>query len=264
MTFSATRVFNLARLFIISQKRTILVAAGAVYASLMAVFFLGMLTHNGWGTGLEYNQVFFSLGLFLTGFIATSLSFSSMHRADRSYAYLTLPASHLEKFVEKLLLTAVVYPVVAVVTYVAYTLILAGLSPLLFDQPFGVFNPFDAMTPETLRTYVVASSVFLFGAAYFRSRHFIKTALSIAGIFILLGLVAGASGFAALTDLLENVEAGVYDQSSATGEQMRALGLLAARVARIGRFAVLWIMPPVMWVLTWLKLRETEVSDAVR
>jgi hypothetical protein len=264
MTFSMKRVFSLSRLFVISQKRTILVAAGAVYASLMAVFLLGMLTHNGWGTGREYNQVFFSLGLFLTGFIATSLSFSSMHRADRSYAYLTLPASHLEKFVEKLLLTAVVYPVVAVVTYVLYTLILAGLSPLLFDQSFTVFNPFGAMMSETLRAYVVLGSLFLFGAAYFRSRHFIKTALSIAGIFVLLGLVAGASGFAALTDLVKNVEAGAYDQTAATGEQMRTLGLMAARVARVGRFAVLWIMPPVMWVLTWLKLRETEVSDAVR
>lgn len=264
MTFSMKRVFDLMRVFAITQRRTILVSLGAVYATLLAIFLLGTFTRSGWGTGLEYHQVFFSLALYVAGFIATSMSFSSMHRADRSYAYLTLPASHAEKFVEKLLLTAVLYPLAAIITYVLFSLILASLSPLLFDTPFAVFNPLTVMTPQTVRGFIVGASVFLFGAAYFRSRHFIKTALSVAGVFILLGLVAGASGFAAMTDLVESVEAGVYDQTAATGEQMRMLGLMASRVAKGARFAVLWIMPPVMWALTWLKLRETEVSDAVR
>ncbi|MFP4373226.1 MAG: hypothetical protein ACLFPO_02755 [Spirochaetaceae bacterium] len=258
------RVFNLMRVFVITQRRTVLVSLGAIYATLLAIFLLGTLTNSGWGTGLEYHRAFFSLALYVAGFIATSMSFSGMHRADRSYAYLTLPASHAEKFVEKLLLTAVLYPLASIITYVLFSSILAGLSPVLFGEPFAVFNPFTVMMPQAVRGYIVAGSVFLFGAAYFRSRHFIKTVLSIAGLFVLLGLVVGASGVAAMTDLVESVEAGVYDETAATGEQLRMLGLMASRIGRAVRFLVLWIMPPLMWALTWLKLRETEVSDAVR
>ena len=264
MSLSLRRVFDLARVFTITQKRTVGVTAGAVYAIMLALFLLGSLTGTGWGTGLSYHEVLFPMGLVLVGLVATSMSFSGMHRADRSYAYLTLPASDGEKFLEKLILSAVVFPVVAVASYFVFSLVLAGLSPLLFDRAFEVFNPFAVEAPQTVRAYIVASSVFLFGAAYFRSRHFVKTALAVAGLFILLTIVGALSGWAAFGDLIRAMEAGAFDHTTVDTQQFRVLGERATQIARVARFLGMWILPPVMWVLTWAKLRETEVSDAVR
>ena len=264
MSFSMKRVIDLMRVFVITQKRSILVSAGAVYAVLLALFLLGLLTGSGWGTGLGFHQALFPPAFFLAGFIATSMSFASMHRADRSYTVLTLPASHAEKFLEKLLLTAVVYPVAAVVSYVVFSLVLAGLSLAILGEGMAVFNPFRAEALEALRVFVVAGSIFLFGAAYFRSRHFIKTALAVAGLFILLSLVGAAAGWAAFSDLIRGMQTGAFDYTVARPDQFQRLSRVAGDMAHVARFIGLWIMPPALWVLTWLRLRETEVSDAVR
>jgi hypothetical protein len=264
MSFSMKRVIDLMRVFVITQKRSILVSAGAVYAVLLALFLLGLLTGSGWGTGLGFHQALFPPAFFLAGFIATSMSFASMHRADRSYTVLTLPASHAEKFLEKLLLTAVVYPVAAVASYVVFSLILAGLSLAILGEGMAVFNPFRAEALEALRVFVVAESIFLFGAAYFRSRHFIKTALAVAGLFILLSLVGAAAGWAAFSDLIRGMQTGAFEYTVARPDQFQRLSRVAVDIAHVARFVGLWIMPPALWVLTWLRLRETEVSDAVR
>jgi hypothetical protein len=261
---AARRIGRLMRVFAITQKRTIAVSAGAVYAVLLALFLLGLLTGTGWGTGLEYHEVFFNTAFVLAGFIAASMSFTGMHRADRSYTYLTLPASHLEKLAEKLLLTAVVYPLLAVLSYFVYSLLLAGLAQLLAGESFAVFNPVAPAVFEVVRGYVVVSSVFLFGAAYFRGRHFIKTVLAVAGIFALLALIATAAGFAALADIFRGIEAGTYARAAIDPARIGQLTELSVRLARIAKLALLWVLPPVMWLLTWLRLRETEVSDAVR
>jgi hypothetical protein len=264
MTFSFKRVFDLARVFVVTQRRSILVSFGAVYAVLLAIFLLGLLTGAGWGSGLEYHQVFFSATFVVAGLIAASVSFASMHRADRSYAYLTLPASHVEKLVEKLVLIAVVYPITAIATYFVFSAALTGLSPLLVDEPFVLFDPVKVGVAEIVRNFIVTSSLFLFGAAYFRSRHFIKTVLAIAAVAILLSLVGAGAGFAALSDLIRGFESGAYGDAVADPRELEQLGRTFASVARTGRFLAMWVLPPVMWLLTWLRLREAEVSDAVR
>jgi hypothetical protein len=170
----------------------------------------------------------------------------------------------VEKLAEKLLLTAVVYPLLAIVSYLIYSLLLAGLSQLLAAESFAVFNPLAPMVGEVVHGYVVVSSVFLFGAAYFRSRHFIKTVLAVAGIFALLAFIAAGTGFAALGDIMRDIDAGVYSGAAVDPAQFGRLARLAARVGRVARFVFLWVVPPLMWVLTWLRLREAEVSDAVR
>ncbi|MFO8064596.1 MAG: hypothetical protein R6V29_08170 [Spirochaetia bacterium] len=264
MTFSLKRVFDLLRVFWIIQRRSILVTAGAVYSVLFALFLFGTVTNAGWESGLEYHRVLFSTTFMIGGLIATSVSFASMHRAERSYTYLALPASHGEKFIEKLVLTAVVYPLAALLSYFVYSLVPAGVSLLLNGSSFVVFNPLQVEAFESVRVFVVAASVFLFGAAYFRSRHFIKTVLSIAALFILLSIVGATTVWMAFGDIMRDIEAGGLRGSVDGPQGFGELSLFAMRVARVARFVMMWVLPPVMWVLTWLRLREVEVSDAVQ
>jgi len=263
MTFSFKRVFALMRVFWIIQRRSILVTVGAVYAVLFALFLFGTVTNAGWESGLEYHRVLFTTTFVIGGLIATSVSFASMHRAERSYTYLALPASHAEKFIEKLLLTAVVYPLAALLSYFVYSLVPAGVSLLLTNSSFVVFDPVEVEVFASVRAFVVASSVFLFGAAYFRSRHFIKTVLSLAAVFILLSVVGAGTAWTAFGDIIQGIETGAFDGTVASAEELSELGFLAMRVGRGVKLVLMWVLPPVMWVLTWQRLREVEVSDAV-
>ncbi len=259
----ARRIISLIRLFVITHRRAVLVTTGTVYAILLALFLLGAITGMS-PQSPDYHRAYFPPTFLLVGFITISMSFAGMHRADRSYIYLTLPASHLEKLAEKLILSMIVYPLTAAASYFVFSLLLTGVSRLVFDAPFGLFDPRQIDAARVLRIYVVVGSVFLFGAAYFRGRHFLKTVLSVAAVFSLLFFVGAATGLASLAPLVRDLQSGFAGDAGAVSAQLQELGLTAARVVRIARIGAVWVLPPVLWLLTWLRLTEAEVSDAVR
>jgi hypothetical protein len=211
-----------------------------------------------------FHEVFFPLFFAIIGFIATSQSFTALHKADRSYAYLTLPASHVEKTLEKLLLSTIVYVIAALVTYFLFSLVAMGLTELIGGRSFPMFNPGERWVWDMVRGYVIVQSIFLFGGAYFRSKHFIKTVLAVTGLFLFLAAFASLTGWLFFGDVLRSMQQGTFEATHHfTVAQIERMQNVLFAIRDVAEFLFKWIMAPFFWVLTWLRLREAEVSDAV-
>jgi len=275
---NVVRIWLLTRDFASRQVRNLLIGVGAVAGALLVV----QLLSTAGGTSWNFHEVFFPLCLFGIGAVLTSVSFSDLHMPRRSAAYLTIPASHAEKTAEKLLTTNVAFIIVMYVGYFLYSVLAALLSRILYGESFGLFNPWTLTVWNAVRTYFVVHSIILFGAVYFRRKNLIKTVLVLAVLGIGFSLLAALITYLVFGQTLQSMHITMgpegYVDGTLRGVPFNALAIRdpdflqsgakrIATIARVGAGAVqifFWyIMAPALWVLTWLRLRETEVAYGV-
>ena len=179
--FSVARAWYALRADLQQQRRAVLVGAGAAAALILAV----NVTSANDAVGGGFHAAFFPLVLVVGGLLFTSTLFADLHDKPRAHAYLTLPISTLERWAVRLLLSTVGYAAVALAGYFVVTLLGAGVSQLIWGRSHAVFVP-DADAWRTVLSYLVTSSLFLFGAVYFRRWHAIKVILGVAALWLAL------------------------------------------------------------------------------
>ena len=240
--FSVARAWRALRADLHQQSRAVLVGTGAGAAIILVANVLSPAP-----AGSDFHAAFFPLVLFAGGVLFTSSLFAELADKPRAHAYLTLPISMLERWTVRVLLSTVGYAAVALVAYFLVTLLGSGISQLIRGQSHPAFAP----SPDDWRVvlgYLVSSSVFLFGAVYFRRWNAFKVVMSLAGLFLGLALVA-----AGVSWLLFSEFTGDFDPLLARMPHVMEAIETGARVFFWG------IMAPLFWFLTWLRLRETEV-----
>lgn len=252
-----------------------LIAAAAVAG---AVIVLSALTMLGTSTiaGVRpsassgfYTGFFFPL-LFVGGFISTSLAFREARQNGAAGFYLTLPASHLEKFASKLLSTTLGYALGSLVFFTATAAVSELVNRLVFGAGHGMFNPFDLDVLEAAGTYMLAQSLFLLGSLWFRKLAFVKTVLAVCVVLIGLAILTGIAVRIILADsfVMNTVQAGA---ARISGPSLNwSSEFLAGRFGPGGPghaglmvfWTILkilsWILTPVFWVAGYFRLRETE------
>ncbi|MGH0053727.1 MAG: hypothetical protein ACQ5SW_10090, partial [Sphaerochaetaceae bacterium] len=136
----------------------------------------------------SYNEMFPSF-LLLGGFIISSLMFADdMFGKNVQHDWLMLPATNLEKFLSKVSLMIIAYPIALIVLMFLTSVVTEPIQLIIFGNPMAMFNPFrDRHFWSLLAHYWVWCSVFLFGGTYFRKAHFIKTVLAVGVIMLALG-----------------------------------------------------------------------------
>lgn len=275
---SAKRLACIMKKDALETRRQALITIGAVFAAFLAIYLVsGFVVSRGLGADTWQNLspgrdpvlhwVLFSLLLFPGGFIVTSRAFYDVHNRVRNHDWFMLPASPVEKFAEKLLLTSFGYGVFVLLGYALFSVIAAGLSALFFKYSFELFNPLDRAVLLSLLNYVVAQSVFLLGAAYFRKNHFLKTVLAIAGLGLLFALCAAVIFRLVYGKFFNGLVP--TDELGALFEGLDAIQL-GPRLERAGKVwmtiskAAYWgLLAPVLWVIAYLRIREAEVKDGV-
>ncbi len=200
--------------------------------------------------------------LFLGGFIITSIIFSEdMFSRVGQHNWLMLPASRLEKFLAKGLLTAIAYPIALALLFTVASVVVEALALLFFGNPFTMFNPLTRTVGGMLLHYVATQSIFLLGATYFRKTHFIKTVLSIGVIGIILGIVATIF----FRIIFAPYFTGPYGfnfsiESYGSFEQMNII-----KVGKwVGTIVYWFIMPLFCWFTAYLRVKEVEATDAIQ
>lgn len=261
MKDSIKRIAALSRLSAVFQMKNIVIAAAGTYGTLTVITIVAALG----GTGQDIHAPFFGLLLFVGGYITTSLAFIELHVDRRSEWYILLPASAAEKVAERVLTTSVGYVLALVVTYSLFSIVSSGITTVLLGRSFGVYLPVDRPALQMIRKYLLSHAVILFGAVYFRRKNLLKTAAAITAIGLALGFfTAGVAWvfFGSASSFPHGpMSAAIIDSDLVTHAILR----ITRWTPLIRRFAevAFYLLTPAFWVMTWIRLRETEVTHGI-
>ncbi|MFA4839048.1 MAG: hypothetical protein WC703_06200 [Candidatus Neomarinimicrobiota bacterium] len=252
-TFDRNRFFVLIRNDLFTGYRNLLIAGGAIAGALLVIYLL-----SAWNNANpDFHRTFFPMVIFFGGYLTTSMVFKDIHEKQRNYIYLTLPASTLEKFLSRLLLTSVGFVAIVLALYYLFSWIAAGLSQLLFHQSLLAFHPFTRETLTALGVYLVTQSVFLFAAVYFRSHAFFKTLLSIFSFSLIVSIFAMVVVRLVFWKYFNGLF--VPDHFDINLRYMFGNGESFARFASAVSKILFWfVMAPYFWIVTYFRLKETE------
>lgn len=251
------RFVSLLRKDLYFQYKAIIIAVGTV----LGIGFIVYLGTASAGSFPAFHTGFFPNILLLIGLVATSLSFRDIHRSPQNHVSLLIPASSFEKYASRFFITTLFYIFGALVIYFAFSTFSAGVSFAIFRSHHTIFNPFSKEILRVIASYIVVHSIFFFGAVYFKKGAFLKTllALTVIGIFftvfaaLVTGTVAVLSARSWLPLIFGNF---MYILDGTQGELIRFSEIMGS----IFRIFILFVLPPALWVLGFIRYREKEVK----
>lgn len=259
--FSLKRLFLIMKRDVLTHYRTVLIAFAAVAGFAIFASTVSMFNRNQG----EFHLIYYFLMLYIGGFIFSSRAFREMYNAQKSYTYVTLPASTQEKFVERWFLTSVGYVMGAFAAYSVIALISEGINRALFGYSHALLNPAGRTFLLGAAVFLVLQGIFFAGAVYFRKNPLIKTILMITLAAIALLVIAIIA--------IRLISPGFFEFTQRTGGGFNSLRELAAWLGLteeglhlLGRTIwivirlVFWaVLAPCCWVLSYLKFRKIEV-----
>ncbi len=250
-SFSMYRLWSLMRSDFLSERRALTWAAGTVICCVLLL----SLQQIYWGyVGYSMHQELYGYALFIWGIFATSRSFRALHDPTRNVAYLLLPASSLEKLLARLLPVTVGIGIFLPIFLLALSAAIESISAIIFGTRRPLFNPFDLEIWKLYGYYIIIQAPFFLGAIWFRRLNFLITSFAIILFLIILATVIlitaritiGATEWQYLHDLSHQ--------------------LLVTNWSFLA--TVLWIgialLPPVLWWIAWLRLKEVQVDHGVQ
>jgi hypothetical protein len=256
--FSIRRLGLLLRRDFSVGYKSVIIAMAAVGGFVILV---SVVSAFGRELGALHTPLYFLL-LFIGGYVVTSMIFKELHLNGQSMFYLTLPGSSLEKFLSKLLVSSVGYAFGSLFFYTAVSAAAEGINRLIFGYGHPFFNPFERTTMIALTVYLVTQAIFLVGSVYFRKLAFIKTNLYIWLFGIVLVILIALIGWAIFRDyeVGNRIQLEPYFQRLGESGQLQAvLGPMAEKFWWAARVLFWGVTAPVCWLISYLRLRETEV-----
>jgi len=137
---------------------------------------------------LSAQVVLFGSIYFLAGSIFTSTVFADASDKKKAIGYLTLPASHFEKFFVAWLISLVLFSIVFVASFYSVLTLLLHIKKWP-GQRTEVLNLFAQPMPLLFLSYAMLHGFSLWGAVFFNKLHFIKTAFIFFITIVLLSII---------------------------------------------------------------------------
>ena len=221
------------------------------------LFFIDLML----STLVEQNKVIhdhtesYAFTLMIGGFILSSLAFNDLSNTLRSYNYLTLPSSTLEKVISMWLLTSFGWIIMFTITFTFYTMIANPIGHLIFNRvSFQAFNPVGEFAMTTMKAYFVLQGIFLVGATRFKGYALPKTLF----VLLLFAMFCITIIYFTLGDLFLGDHECFYDENGVV--QCELIDAMAIhRIWHIIQWLFWWVLAPVCWVIAYLGLKEKEV-----
>lgn len=182
---------------------------------------------------------------YLGGFIFTSKIFYELHAPNRSYAFLTLPVSNLEKLIGAWLITAPLF----ILVYLLFIFIITSISSLIAGHSAVLVHIFNQDIWQSVANYLVLHSIFFLGACTFKGNNFLKTLLSIFLFMLAVGLFGG------LLALLLFGGTNVQVENVSPEFQYFVTDVFAKIITYLYWYA----LAPFMLVVSYFKLKERQV-----
>jgi hypothetical protein len=233
--FNPVRFLAIVRLDLAAASRPLsIIAAGALAIALLA----GMA-----GTGV--GDGFFGILLFIGGILVTSAACADLHEPRSCAAHLLLPASVLEKFSSRALLSSIGFAAGSVAAVWLCSFAASEVTQLARGAGTPIFSPLRESVWKSVCSYLSLQSVFLLGAYFFRKHAFIKTVLAVALLFLGFAVIAGTLFHLGLFESLKN---GLVFSTAMNGGFSNSPVLSALET---------WVMPPILWVLAFWRFART-------
>ncbi len=241
------------------RKRGVLLAVAGFYGFVFLVSFF-VARHSP--PALEKMHLLFYFILLYGGaaFIAGN-AFRNMNNPAKSISYLSLPASVFEKYLIPWLITGIAWAVVSILSYIAVAALFNGLWSVLLQFPYEFFNPFTIKledlpsVAEPYLPYMLIHSVFFLGAAAFRKYPIPKTLLAgfiVNSIFTFISLFTMLILFGDIIRFSEEMGT-IYFQNP---DFVRFFSVILPEIVRV---AFLYVIPVILYVAAYFKLKEREV-----
>lgn len=187
--FSFSRFSHLFRKHTSEHLKGYLMSLGVLVGILSLM--LGAAAYMSKGPVSEDVQgMLFVLFLFGVGSVFTSNVFANLGQKQRAIAFLTLPATHLEKYLVGWLYSFLLFTIVYTACFYLVDVAVLHLS-VRAGQEAELLQMFD--TEKRLYLvylfYAMLHGLFIWGSAFFQKGHFIKTAFTaIILLFVLVNL----------------------------------------------------------------------------
>lgn len=234
----------------------------ALLLTLILILYVVAKTLSGFGAAQNLSFIW---GLPGGSFILASFVFGYFSSNASGSSFLTLPASHFEKWLCGVLIVGILYPVIFLLFYhlidvsfvTLYHNSLDTSSPFYKEQYESVytFNLNGAVAWKVYPMFLFYTGAMFLGSFYFNKTAFIKTAIAIC---ILLIAIVGLNWLLAKIFFGSFNDAGVFNHIVIPVGKDEGNIELPDNVINIFNYSLFYIIPAILWVLSFMRLREKE------
>ncbi|WP_320052128.1 hypothetical protein [uncultured Acetobacteroides sp.] len=248
-----SNIFDFNRFGLLVRKRFLDSKSSTIYeilglAAVFAVIF-GLAATTG-SISTETQKVVFIVGIVVLGIIYADRAFAETKGKIKGMAYLATPASQLEKLLNAIFYTSVIFPIAFFLIFLAVDgLFYAGINATGLVR-MQSFLEFDAGSmANSFRPFLIVQSVYMLGSIWFGKRSLLKTTLAIVlfyGILIAVGGIIIRINYEGLSAFVDHSE-GIH------------LDLGPEKFEMVGLKYLLWLLPPFFWTVAYFRLSEKQI-----
>ncbi len=210
-------------------------------------------------------RISFFVGLVGGGFFLGSFVFGYFSSNARGSSFLSMPASHFEKWLCGVLIAGVFYPIAFLAFYYGVDKAFVALyhnsldpaSPF-YKQAYASVYTFDLNGIIAGNVYImffIYTGAMLLGSLYFNKVSVIKTAIALCIICL---VIFGTNWlFAILFFGNVNDASPFHGVALLVGNDVGSIELPAG-IAKICEYVFFFVMPATFWILSFTRLREKE------
>lgn len=246
--FNIHRFTNLLKRELHTNIKRSLLIIGAMFSIFTIAAFLGFEIGQGMqneATFQEFHNWAFIAMLYIGGAFIASFSFIELRNKIKAHFYLMTPGSSLEKLLVNLTITLVGYFLFITLAYFIYSVVFNWITAAIYGYHFNLVNFREKDVLDAIRFFVAFQSVFLLGAISFRKYPVILTPIF---VFVLNFVVLG---FTKLVSVFIFGDINLNNQIILPG--------LNGILDFYARITIFYILPLVLWFVTYLKLNEKEL-----
>ncbi len=260
-TFNARRFGLLLKKTVLERPMQIFGFTGLLMALVLIMYTVAKTLA---GIGAAQNLTFI-WGLAGGSFFLTSFMFSYFSSNASGSSFLTLPASHFEKWLSGVLIAGVLYPLIFFLFY----RIVDGSFVAMYHHSLDPASPFYKQQYESVYLFsftgIIAWKVYqmfffltgamLVGSLYFNKVAFIKVAISIC-IFIIV--IVGVNWLLGMLFFGNINEAGPLNHVTLPVGKEEGSIQVPERISDAFNYSLWYIFPAMLWLLAYTRLREKE------
>ena len=237
--------------------RPVLLATGIMAGVLIAAYMIQIQDLLENDVVPPFFNEWFGTMLMIGGFVFSGFAFYELSHKEKGMSFLLIPASQLEKWLSRFLLTSVVYAVYFWVAFGLIGLVAQGISQMIFGVQLHPFEWAGETTWFLIRIYLVLQSLFLAGSVFLGKLSFLKTpvVLGIAGGILLV--ITYVYVRVLIWDISEPGWGLEPEEGYRNSVEFRTFA--DTTIVSVLDFFFFWVLAPFFWVVSYVRLTEKEV-----